>query len=88
MKEKVFKLSTKEYVEVEIPNTIDEAINNRESLKMERFNIKNWLKDNDWIPNKIVVGEWATDDPRWTTYLNERTIKRARLDELNALLGE
>lgn len=51
--------------------------------------IQQWLKENDWIPNKIVTGEWKTTDKRWQSYLKERTAKRARQDELlNALGGE
>jgi len=46
-----------------------------------------WFVENDWIPNKILVGEWETTDPRWTTYLEERAVKRARRDEILALLG-
>lgn len=48
--------------------------------------VQAWLKENDWIPNKIVTGEWSQDDKRWKDYLKERTIKRARQDELLQLL--
>ena len=48
--------------------------------------IQKWFSDNDWKINKIVIGEWTTDDPRWQEYLKERTIKRKRYDELKAVL--
>lgn len=49
--------------------------------------IKQWFKDNDWKVNKVVIGEWDKSDGRWLEYLEERAIKRARQDELNALLN-
>ncbi len=49
--------------------------------------IKQWFKDNDWKVNKVVIGEWDKSDGRWLEYLKERTIKRARQDELNTLLN-
>lgn len=51
-------------------------------LRIELDEIRNWLAQNDWIPNKIIVGEWETTDPRWLDYLKERAIKRARQDEI------
>ena len=52
----------------------------------ELWEIQKWFSDNDWIVNKIVVGEWSTDDERWLNYLAERKVKRARQDELNQTL--
>ena len=57
-----------------------------QDYEVELMFIRNWLKENDWIPNKIVTGEWSQDDKRWKDYLKERTIKRARQDELLQLL--
>jgi len=48
----------------------------------ELQNITQWFKDTDWMVNKIITGEWATDDIRWTTYLQERAVNRARQDYL------
>ena len=48
----------------------------------ELWEIQKWFSDNDWIVNKIIVGEWTTDDERWINYLAERKAKRARQDEL------
>ena len=45
-----------------------------------------WLRDNDWIPNKIVTKEWEETDMRWQTYLSERLKKRRRMDEITELL--
>jgi hypothetical protein len=57
-----------------------------ELLYFELEEIQQWFIDNDWIPNKIITGEWTTDDPRWIEYLSERQIKRNRQDEINKLL--
>ena len=42
-----------------------------------------WLSDNDWKINKVFLGEWSADDPRWLEYLETRAAVRAELDELN-----
>jgi len=57
------------------------------NAQLELDEIQVWLSRNDWIPNKIITGEWTNNDKRWTDYLNERTEKRKRQDELKALLG-
>ena len=56
--------------------------------KEELWEIQKWFSDNDWIVNKIVVGEWATDDERWLNYLAERKAKRARQDELLLIINK
>lgn len=56
--------------------------------RQELNGIQKWLADNDWKINKIVIGEWTTEDHRWQSYLEERTIKRKRYDELLAKVGE
>lgn len=58
------------------------------ALLRELLYINTWFKDNDWKVNKLVIGEWANDDPRWLAYLQERQIKRARQDEINLLLKD
>lgn len=45
--------------------------------------IQKWFRDTDWIVNKIVVGEWSMDDPRWIDYLNQRKAMREEQDFLN-----
>lgn len=49
--------------------------------------IEQWFKDNDYIINKMVLGEWPTTDPRFIEYVNNRALKRARLDVLLALFN-
>ena len=56
--------------------------------KEKLWEIQKWFSDNDWIVNKIVVGEWATNDERWLNYLTERKIKRARQDELLLIINK
>lgn len=56
--------------------------------KEELWQIQKWFSDNDWIVNKIVVGEWTTDDERWINYLAERKVKRARQDELLLIINK
>ena len=53
----------------------------------ELLQIQSWFKKNDWKVNKIVIGEWSQDDPRWQEYLKERAIKRARQDELLLMIN-
>lgn len=45
--------------------------------------IKNWFSENDWKVNKIIVGEWKTDDMRWKRYLSVREVVRKEQDLLN-----
>jgi len=56
--------------------------------KKELRKIQQWFKDNDWKVNKIVIGEWEKSDSRWLDYILERTVKRARQDELHSLIEE
>ena len=56
--------------------------------KEELWEIQKWFSDNDWIVNKIVVGEWTNDDERWINYLAERKAKRARQDELLLIVNK
>lgn len=60
----------------------------KELYEQELLEIQNWFLSTDYIPNKIITGEWLTTDPRWLSYMSERTIKRARQDELNLLLKD
>ena len=56
--------------------------------KEELWEIQKWFSDNDWVVNKIVVGEWAIDDERCLNYLAERKAKRARQDELLLIINK
>ena len=64
-------------------NTLD----NLRAYEQELIDIEEWLKANDWKPNKVITGEWEATDIRWTSYLTERKAKRARQYELIKLLG-
>jgi hypothetical protein len=57
----------------------------KEILLAELESIQNWFRQTDWIPNKILTGEWQDTDNRWIEYKKERSIKRARQDEINKL---
>jgi hypothetical protein len=59
-----------------------------ENIIFEKQEIQNWFRETDWIPNKIITGEWQTNDVRWTNYIAERKIKRARQDEIDNLEAE
>lgn len=66
-------------------------VSESELLRDEIYNINNrlleiqkWFVENDWKVNKIVVGEWETDDIRWIDYLNNRKLIREEQDSLNA----
>jgi lipopolysaccharide assembly outer membrane protein LptD (OstA) len=63
-----------------------DAINQKQALEKEQADILQWLADNDWKVNKVVVGEWEKQDPRWLQYINERTTKRNRLEQIEGLL--
>lgn len=54
--------------------------------RAELEQIRLWFAQNDFIPHKIVTGEWSTSDERWKSYLKERAIKRARQDEVNNII--
>ena len=56
-------------------------------LHRELSQIQRWFVENDWKPNKIITGEWTTDDQRWLDYLAERAIKRSRQDEIKNILN-
>lgn len=71
-----------------VGNTIiDEETFTRRSLLHELKEIQEWFLSTDYIPNKVVVGEWEITDERFVNYKTERQAKRARQDEINSLLG-
>ena len=49
--------------------------------------IREWLRAHDWMVNKRLLGEWAEDDARWLSYLEERRIKRAEYDQALAVIA-
>lgn len=58
-----------------------------EILQLELQEIKRWLRQNDWIPNKIIREEWTKEDPRWIEYKEQCQIKRTRQDEIENILN-
>lgn len=58
-----------------------------QEAKEELQLINTWFKQNDWIPNKVTVGEWKNTDPRFIEYKEQRLAKRTRQDELNKIIG-
>lgn len=77
----VFCSNEDQYLKAQEAHTaIEQAI-------QERDNILQWFKDNDWKVNKFVLGEWLIERKEWQAYLSERKAKRARYDELTAIIG-
>ena len=61
---------------------IPENIARLRDLGVELGEIQKWFAETDYIPNKVVVGEWEETDERWISYKQERAKKRARQDEI------
>lgn len=59
---------------------------NKKLLKIKISINKKWLADNDYIINKVFLGEWQEDDERYLAYKAKRAEVRAELDALNAEL--
>ena len=59
-----------------------EQIKKRQANEKEQADILQWLADNDWKVNKVVVGEWDSNDARWVEYKQQRASYRKRLDEI------
>lgn len=63
--------------------TEDEVNKDNTQAKQRRLaEIDKWLRDNDWKFNKVYLGEWTTEDPRWLEYLVNRKAIRAERDAL------
>lgn len=65
----------------------EEEFQKIKNAKIELKEIQKWFKENDWIINKVAVGEWTVEDKRWISYLEERKEKRERQDELNEVIN-
>lgn len=71
-----FTIARREPSEVEI-------VQDAQAAKQKRLHeIDQWLKANDWKVNKVFLGEWPEDDPRWTEYLETRAALRAEHEKL------
>ena len=51
-------------------------------LRIRKSNILEWLFDHDYIINKMFLGEWTINDPRYIQYIDEREAKRKELDKI------
>lgn len=63
--------------------TDEEKARDAEAAKQKRLaEIDKWFKDNDWIVNKVFLGEWQVNDARWIEYLKKRAEIRAEHERL------
>ena len=84
-----FGINTKEKIKEYLPDYNEEELNIlKQQAEKELQEIKEWFISTDWIPNKVITGEWEETDKRWITYLADRKVYRHRQDEINELLGE
>lgn len=60
----------------------------RKWLRIRKANILKWLYEHDYIINKIFLGEWKSDDPRYTEYVAKREEMRKELDQIEDELME
>lgn len=66
---------------------ITEEQHNRFALLHELKEIHEWFTSTDYIPNKVIVGEWTPEDPRFVEYCEKRKAMRTRQDEIKSALG-
>ena len=60
-----------------------EAVQDAQVAKAKRLaEISAWFKANDWKFNKVYLGEWTKEDPRWLEYLEQRAAFRAEHENL------
>ena len=59
------------------PDEAEVAKDKAEAKAKRLAEIDRWLKANDWKVNKVYLGEWKEEDPRWTEYLATRAKLRA-----------
>lgn len=77
---------TLEQLKKQLPKEIRDDIPDDVLLKSQKAaeleKIAQWFIQNDWKVNKVFIGEWDINDPRYQSYLKDRAEKRARQDEL------
>ena len=86
-----FNPEIKEFYAEAIPEPTEEQkaiAKARAEARAKKAKALKWLADNDWKCNKIIRGEWTTDDPRWIEYLEGATKARQEQDEANAVLNQ
>jgi hypothetical protein len=81
-------ISKDDFVNGVFKKDLYEKRNGITEAKQELKKINTWFQTHDWIPNKIITGEWNIEDERWIEYLSERQLKRLKQDELNKTIGE
>lgn len=84
--DKESELTIEEIPDPSIPE-IPESIARLRDLGVELGEIQKWFASTDYIPNKVVVGEWQETDERWIAYKEERARKRTRQDEILKEMG-
>ena len=84
--DKEAELTIEEIPDPSIPE-IPESIVRLRDLGVELGEIQKWFAETDYIPNKVVVGEWSETDERWIAYKEDRARKRARQDEILKEMG-
>ena len=65
-----------------LPLAYQNIQDNQDPKYFEMQSIREWLTAHDYIVNKHTLGEYADDDERWVSYLQERQVKLARYNEL------
>ena len=65
---------------------VTEEQHNRLELLHELKEIREWFESTDYIPNKVLVGEWEKTDPRFVEYCEKRKQMRERQDAVKAIL--
>jgi hypothetical protein len=70
-------ITNKKYIDGEFIDDVDRIERNKKisQLKLELQLIQDWYNATDYIPKKIVRGNWTTDDQRWVDYCNEYKLK-------------
>ncbi len=60
-----------------------EVARDAEAARQKRLQeIDAWFKANDWMINKLFLGEWKLTDSRWVEYLAKRAALRKEHEEL------
>lgn len=52
------------------------------AIDIQLDKIAEWFRVRDYIPNKVMVGEWEATDPRFVKYCEERKHMRKKQDAL------
>lgn len=72
----VFTIATK------IPTEQEKAADALAAKNKRLTEIQKWFNNNDWLINKVYLGEWDESDPRFVEYLEKRAQLRKEHEEL------